>query len=130
MHRVSPFTYLAGVCGSRRHRRGLPDSTDEALHPQGLLTSALGNARVQCSNSELLRFSAPSDSTCGEYMAEYRASAGGYLVDPSATECEFCPTEYTNDFLRTFSYNYGNRWRGTSRMTHLVDLPSLIFPLH
>ncbi|GAA6009123.1 uncharacterized protein JCM10292_005328 [Rhodotorula paludigena] len=89
MYRVSPFTYLA----------------------EGLLTSALGNARVQCSNLELLRFSAPSDSTCGQYLAEYRASAGGYLVDPSATECEFCPTEYTNDFLGTFSYNYGNRWR-------------------
>ncbi|GAA5843073.1 hypothetical protein JCM11251_002723 [Rhodosporidiobolus azoricus] len=89
MYRVSPFTYLA----------------------EGLLSAAFGNTEVRCSSSEYLRFP-PASGTCQEYLQPYIDAAGGYVLNPTATdECQFCPIQYTNDFLSSVSYSYGNRWR-------------------
>ncbi|BGP36017.1 Multidrug resistance protein [Rhodotorula toruloides] len=87
---ASPFRYLA----------------------EALLATGVGGTRVQCAASELLSFPPPGGSTCGDYMATYIQAAGGYLVDPSSTtNCQFCSISDTNTFLKTFSYDYGHRWR-------------------
>lgn len=55
-----------------------------------MLTTAVGNTNVICSDIELLHFE-PSSGTCGDYMAQYKDLYGGYLVDEAATSgCEFC----------------------------------------
>ncbi|GJN93621.1 hypothetical protein Rhopal_006678-T1 [Rhodotorula paludigena] len=89
MYRVSPFTYLA----------------------EGLLGAAVGNTQVVCDDLEFARFTAPSGQTCGEYMSDYIAVAGGRLLDPTATDCQFCALDNTNQFLQSVSYSYDNRWR-------------------
>ncbi|KAF3985654.1 hypothetical protein FT663_04945 [Candidozyma haemuli var. vulneris] len=89
MYRVSPFTYFVSV----------------------VLSVALANSEVTCSDRELLRFT-PTSGTCGEYMEPYMSFAGGYLVDENATEvCEFCTVKSTNAFLSTIDADYSQRWR-------------------
>ncbi|CAM9024106.1 unnamed protein product [Wickerhamomyces anomalus] len=91
MYRVSPFTYIV----------------------DGFLSNGLANNRVQCSSTELVRFSPPSGYNCAQYMESYITKAGaGYLADPLATEnCEFCAISSTNDFLRVVGVSYDRRWR-------------------
>ncbi|GAA5859124.1 hypothetical protein JCM8547_004012 [Rhodosporidiobolus lusitaniae] len=89
MYRCNPFTYFA----------------------EGLLASGLGNTRVQCAAQEFLSFPAPAGETCGSYMAFYISTAGGYLRDENANDCQFCSLSDTNAFLARVSYSYDNRWR-------------------
>lgn len=90
MYRVNPFTYFV----------------------EGFLGTALANASARCDSYELLRFDAPSGSTCAEYMSDYMDMAGGFLANPNATgECEFCPLADTNTFLAAVSIDFDNRWR-------------------
>lgn len=56
-----------------------------------MLTTAVANTAVVCSDIELLHFSPTAGETCGTYMAGYMAKAGGYLIDEASTSaCEFC----------------------------------------
>ncbi|ORY61070.1 putative ABC transporter [Leucosporidium creatinivorum] len=90
MYRVSPFTYLI----------------------EGMLTTAVANTNVVCSDIELLHFEPSGGLTCGDYMATYKGLNGGYLVDDLATSgCEFCAISDTNVFLATISSDYAHRWR-------------------
>jgi ATP-binding cassette subfamily G (WHITE) protein 2 (PDR) len=89
LYRVSPFTYLVG----------------------GLLGTGLANTEVNCADNEFLRVTAPGGQTCEQYFGNYIAQAGGYLLNPAATDCEFCSVRYTNDLLATFDIHYEDRWR-------------------
>lgn len=95
MYRVSPFTYLV----------------------QGMLASSIANTDVQCASNEYLNFDPVSNQTCGEYMQEYIATAGGYLTNPSATSaCEYCSIGDSNVFLAGVSTSYDTRWRNFGLM--------------
>lgn len=91
MHRVSPLTYYI----------------DSAL------SLGIANVDVKCSEIEYVKFTPPSNRTCGQYMQAYIKSIGtGYLADPSATnECNFCRLSKTNDYLKQISSSYSHRWR-------------------
>ncbi|GES61013.1 ABC multidrug transporter [Aspergillus terreus] len=94
MYRVSPFTYIVN----------------------SFLTTALANAPMYCSPSEMLSFAAPQNQTCAQYMASYMETAGGYLVNPDTkgggTEnCQFCAMDSTNQFLKNVNLSFENRWR-------------------
>ncbi|GAM90627.1 hypothetical protein ANO11243_086720 [Dothideomycetidae sp. 11243] len=90
MYRVSPFTYLVG----------------------GFLSSAVGNAEVNCATNEFLNFPPPSGQNCGDYMKAYIAQAGGKLLDPGATDqCSYCAISSTNTFLSTVSISANDAWR-------------------
>ena len=87
MNRVSPFTYLTG----------------------GLLAVGLADAEVVCASNEYLRFTPTAGQTCGQYMTPYISYAGGYLLDPAATdECTFCAIQSTNIFLAQFDILYSD----------------------
>ncbi|GAA5999734.1 hypothetical protein JCM10207_005884 [Rhodosporidiobolus poonsookiae] len=108
MYRISPFRYIAN----------------------GLVSTGVRNALVQCTPEEFLNFTPTSGQTCGAYLAAYMASAGGYLVDENATEmCEFCTVRYTNDFLKLFSFSYNDRRRdlGISIVYVVVNFFAAIF---
>ncbi|KAK8866202.1 hypothetical protein IAR55_001353 [Kwoniella newhampshirensis] len=95
MYRVSPFTYLV----------------------EGLLSVAVANTRVVCSETEYLRFDPPSGQTCQAYLADYISLAGGYLLDGNAqSNCQFCAIESTNTFLTNFNIQYAHRWRNFGLM--------------
>lgn len=90
MYRVSPFTYLV----------------------EGMLGVAIANTNVVCADNELLSFNPPSGQTCGQYMSNYIAAAGGYLINEDATiGCSFCSVSKTNVFLAQFDIYYSHKWR-------------------
>jgi ATP-binding cassette subfamily G (WHITE) protein 2 (PDR) len=90
MYRVSPFTYLVDA----------------------MLSVGIANTKVVCATNEFRRFNAPAGKTCGEYMAAWISTAGGYLEFPEATgECSFCSISDTNQFLAALGSNYEHRWR-------------------
>jgi ATP-binding cassette subfamily G (WHITE) protein 2 (PDR) len=90
MYRVNPFTYLAS----------------------SFMSTTLGQASAFCAEIEFQIFSPPEGQTCGEYMAEYIATAGGYLGDEQATgQCNFCQMDSTNQFLKRINANWDTRWR-------------------
>ncbi|BCR83618.1 putative ABC multidrug transporter [Aspergillus chevalieri] len=89
MYRVNPFTYVV----------------------EGFLGTSLANAPVQCSADEFITFNAPDSTTCGSYLSDYLSQAGGYLEDPSSTECRYCSITDTNGFLSSINVSFGNRWR-------------------
>ena len=90
MYRVSPFTYFTDA----------------------LLSVGLANTDVVCAANEYLVFSPPSGQTCGAYMSTWISEAGGYILDPNATDtCNFCAIQSTNTFLSAVSSSYSRRWR-------------------
>ncbi|XAO22858.1 hypothetical protein I312_101633 [Cryptococcus bacillisporus CA1280] len=90
MYRVSPFTYLV----------------------EGMLSVAVANTNIVCADNELLSFNPPSGQTCGQYMSNFIAAAGGYLINENATTgCSFCSMSDTNAFLAQFSIYYSHKWR-------------------
>lgn len=90
MYRVSPFTYFV----------------------EGILGVAVANAPVECDVEELVTVNAPSGATCEQYLRPYLDQAGGYLVNPEASQgCQFCALDNTNVFLDNFQIRYENRWR-------------------
>lgn len=77
-----------------------------------MIATGVGNADIQCSAIEFLRFNPLSNETCGAYMHEYIASAGGYLEDPAAVaDCQYCPLTTTNRWLEEINVDYSTRWR-------------------
>lgn len=90
MYRVNPFTYLAS----------------------SFLSGAIGEAPVQCAANELLIMEAPGSQTCEQYLSSYISTAGGYVVDPTATStCQYCPVEDTTQYLQQLGIDFDNRWR-------------------
>ncbi|CAI7589433.1 hypothetical protein PCG10_001645 [Penicillium crustosum] len=90
MYYVSPFTWLAS----------------------GLLSTGVANTEIVCASNEYVKFLPTAGQSCGEYMASYISSSGGYLVDMGNTEhCEFCQLSNTNEYLSTVNIRYEDRWR-------------------
>ena len=75
--------------------------------------AAVGRFEMRCASEELAIIEPPSGQTCAQYMANFISFAGGYLQNPSATtNCEFCPYQFTDQFLgMAFNIYYKNRWR-------------------
>ncbi|OAL34840.1 hypothetical protein AYO20_05800 [Fonsecaea nubica] len=94
MYRVSPFTYLI----------------------DGMLSTSVAHTTVTCAANEYLHFAAPAGQTCAEYMRAYMAVAGGYLQDPSGSNCSYCQIATTDDFLATVSSNPDHMWRNFGLM--------------
>ena len=45
-------------------------------------------------------------------MADYISGAGGYLLDPQATQnCQYCQLQSTDVFLASFGMSYSHAWR-------------------
>ncbi|KAB8201683.1 ABC-2 type transporter-domain-containing protein [Aspergillus parasiticus] len=89
MYRVNPFTYVM----------------------ESFLGTALADAPVTCTASELVHFEAPNGMSCGEYVAPYIVEKGGYLLDNSTSSCSFCGTANSNSFLADMNLSFDNRWR-------------------
>ena len=90
MYRISPFTYLV----------------------DGMLSTGLANTNVTCASYEYSHLQAPANHTCGQYLQSYISLAGGYVLDPNATQnCQFCSASSTNVYLAQVSSNYSHRWR-------------------
>jgi hypothetical protein len=57
-------------------------------------------------------FDPPAGQTCGAYLADYAAAAGGTIQNPDATAgCNYCSLSNADQFLAGSSIYYGERWR-------------------
>ena len=74
---------------------------------------AIGHQLINCSDKELVTLEPPTGQTCGEFMARYISSRGGYLTNPDAsTTCHFCSSRTTDEWMGpTFNIFYQNHWR-------------------
>ncbi|KAI0017395.1 ABC-2 type transporter-domain-containing protein [Xylariomycetidae sp. FL0641] len=78
----------------------------------GMLAATLDGAPVKCAVSETARFDTPSGQTCYDYAGAFARSAGGYLLNPSATSgCEYCPYSSGNQYLSTLNIHASEKWR-------------------
>jgi ABC-type multidrug transport system permease subunit/ABC-type multidrug transport system ATPase subunit len=108
MYRVSPFTYLVSA----------------------IMSTGLANTKVTCADNEYTVFDPPNGSTCGDYLKDYTAAAGGYVLNKDATSnCNFCTIEDTNVFLTSLSSSYDNRWRdfGIGMVYIVVNIVGALF---
>ncbi|KAG8423997.1 ATP-binding cassette transporter snq2 [Metarhizium acridum] len=78
----------------------------------GMVTTALHGLRVVCTPSEVNRFTAPSNMTCGEYMTPFfERGAPGYLASNDTQNCEYCAYKIGDEFYRRLNMSFDNRWR-------------------
>ncbi|KAI1098169.1 ABC-2 type transporter-domain-containing protein [Jackrogersella minutella] len=92
MYRVSPFTYLVSA----------------------MLSTALGNAHVQCADNEFVHFDPPTGMNCLEYLDSYKNATGGYIeagTELRTSECSYCTVYETNTYLAQAGAYYSDRWR-------------------
>ncbi|KHO01599.1 BMR1-like protein [Metarhizium album ARSEF 1941] len=78
----------------------------------GMVTTALHELPVDCTSSEVNRFIAPSNMTCGEYMAPFfERGAPGYLVRNDTQDCEYCAHKVGDEFYERLNMSFDDRWR-------------------
>ncbi|KAH7115454.1 ABC-2 type transporter-domain-containing protein [Dactylonectria estremocensis] len=77
----------------------------------GVITMILAGVHVRCSDSELIRFNVPSDTTCGEYANDWLSGTKGYLENPDAfDDCGYCQYAAGQDYLLTISLTSDVAW--------------------
>ncbi|KAH6617086.1 ABC-2 type transporter-domain-containing protein [Chaetomium tenue] len=78
----------------------------------GMVVTALHDVPVQCAPAELNRFTAPNDTTCGEYMRPFFERGGpGYLVRNATRACEYCAFKVGDEFYGPLGLSFDHRWR-------------------
>ena len=77
------------------------------------------DVKVECTASELVHFAAPTNQTCGEYMADFFSTAAEYIVDANSTDTRpFCQYSTGADYAKGF--NLGQKyyaWRDVSNLS-------------
>ena len=70
----------------------------------GIVAMILGRVSVRCLDSELIRFEAPPNTTCGEYANDWLSVSKGYLEHPSAFgDCGYCQYAAGEDVSSCFN---------------------------
>ncbi|KAK3311734.1 uncharacterized protein B0T15DRAFT_572038 [Chaetomium strumarium] len=121
IYRVSPLTYFIN----------------------GIVSAGLANAHVTCSAVETLSIPPPADfiGICGQYLAPYIASAGGYMANPEvnagsaglgglrggAAACLYCPVSDVNAVLQQLGIDMdtGHAWRDTGFLVAYIVFNAL-----
>ncbi|ORX95994.1 ABC transporter G family protein [Basidiobolus meristosporus CBS 931.73] len=79
---------------------------------EGLMVNELQDFKVNCKESDYVRFFAPSGQSCGSYAGEFLKVAPGYLANSNATDvCRYCPYTYGQDFTAPLGWSFEHRWR-------------------
>lgn len=90
MYKVSPYTYVI----------------------QNLVSSFLHDRPVKCGKNELAILNSPSGMKCAEYLKPFVQKAGGYLVNPDASQdCAYCQYNNADQYLLTIGVKYKYVWR-------------------
>jgi ATP-binding cassette, subfamily G (WHITE), member 2, SNQ2 len=78
----------------------------------GVLAATLDGVQVQCANEETAHFNAPPGQTCLQYAGAFADQAGGYLLNPDASNnCMYCPYSNGNQYLSTLNIQASEKWR-------------------
>ncbi|KAL8735764.1 MAG: hypothetical protein Q9166_000627 [cf. Caloplaca sp. 2 TL-2023] len=78
----------------------------------GMVSTELHDRPVVCTQSELNTFTAPPNTTCGDYMQSFFDNGGpGYLVNNVTDFCEYCAYKVGDEFTSPIGIEFSNRWR-------------------
>ena len=78
----------------------------------GVLGATLDGTEVHCSPDETAMFDTPPGQSCFEYAGAFAEQAGGYLLNPNATEgCQYCVYQNANQYLETINFKAEDKWR-------------------
>ncbi|KAK4503435.1 hypothetical protein PRZ48_004350 [Zasmidium cellare] len=78
----------------------------------GVLAATLDGIPVTCTSNEAAHFDAPPGQTCASYAGAFAQSAGGYLLNPDASQdCQYCQYHVGNQYLSTLNINASDKWR-------------------
>ncbi len=79
----------------------------------GVVSATMSSIPVACSPNELTTFNAPAGETCFHYASRFLESAGGYLINPDATQnCGYCAFKNGDEYLRVLGMGgKGEMWR-------------------
>ncbi|QUC23777.1 uncharacterized protein UV8b_08018 [Ustilaginoidea virens] len=78
----------------------------------GMVTTALHGLEVVCTSAEVNRFTAPDNTTCGEYMSPFfERGSPGYLVRNDTQNCEYCAYKVGDEFYKPLGMSFDHRWR-------------------
>ncbi|KAG1466250.1 hypothetical protein G6F56_004724 [Rhizopus delemar] len=96
---------------------------------EGLAVNELGDLTVECSDSDLVRFSPPAGQTCGEYTSQFMTYATGYISNPDDTEmCGYCTYKSGAEFYETnMGWNAAHKWRNFGILFAFFIFNSLVF---
>jgi ATP-binding cassette subfamily G (WHITE) protein 2 (PDR) len=80
----------------------------------GGVLAGLGGLPIACSVREALEVAKPpgaSSMSCGEYLLPHVRAAGGYVLDPEASDvCRVCPFAEANSILARLGMEIQNPW--------------------
>lgn len=78
----------------------------------GMVTTALHDLPVECTENEYNTFTSPPGQTCGDYMQNYFASGGiGYIADNATSNCQYCAYREGDQFYTPLGMTFDTRWR-------------------
>ncbi|KAH9822134.1 ABC-2 type transporter-domain-containing protein [Melampsora americana] len=78
----------------------------------GLVVNELHDLDIRCRENEFAIVQPPINTTCGEWLSAFVATAGGYVKNTQSTEnCAYCQFSIGDEYLTTLDYSYSNRWR-------------------
>jgi ATP-binding cassette, subfamily G (WHITE), member 2, SNQ2 len=77
----------------------------------GVLAATIPDIPVQCAPGEATYFIPPSNQTCASFAGDWIQKAGGYLLNPSATnECGWCQFRSGEEYLGTVNLSRKDKW--------------------
>ncbi|TDZ36237.1 ABC transporter G family member 11 [Colletotrichum spinosum] len=78
----------------------------------GMVTTALHDLKVVCTQAEFNPFKAPDGQTCGEYMQPFFERGGpGYIANNNTQDCQYCAYKVGDEFYTPLDLSFDNRWR-------------------
>lgn len=114
----------------------------------GILSTGLANAPVNCSELELVTVQPVAGQTCGQYLSSFasgvsdcrgqmhrispniipQTQAGSNIINPDATaDCQLCPLSSTNGFLSAINASYSLRFRNFGIIVSRYAFPTMIY---
>lgn len=80
---------------------------------EGFMVNELHSMKIECVDSDFLKFRTPAGQTCAQYTEEFFASGGrGYVANPDSTDlCNYCQYSYGDDYYEKLGWSFDNRYR-------------------
>eukprot|EP01127_Copromyxa_protea_P013037 TRINITY_DN345_c0_g2_i1.p1 TRINITY_DN345_c0_g2~~TRINITY_DN345_c0_g2_i1.p1 ORF type:complete len:1435 (+),score=320.94 TRINITY_DN345_c0_g2_i1:614-4918(+) len=81
---------------------------------EGIVTDILVDLKINCTEDDT-KILPPPGTTCGEYMSDFLVNNTGYIINPNATQpefCGYCQYQQGSDYFETFmGWSYNDHWR-------------------
>ncbi|EME80697.1 ABC transporter, PDR-type [Pseudocercospora fijiensis CIRAD86] len=91
----------------------------------GILSTILGNLHIECTESELIHFDPPANTTCGQYISN---ADPGYVLAPDATSnCMYCPFATGTGYFTSLGFHRQRKWLSLGLFASFVVTNWLLF---